>query len=160
MLERIYRNKHLEQFCGVGICNNKLEDNQGILFRTATLLGNVDFLFTLGNRYKYPRSDTVRSFKQLPCWHFEDIRDLEQHLPNACNMVAVDIHPKSQMLNIFNHPRRAIYLFGAEDNGIPKEWISRCRYKVQIPSQTQISMNLSSAGSILLWDRFLKMENK
>lgn len=144
----------MENYCGIVVLHPKLEGNVGTLFRTAVSLGNVDFIGTIGARYVINHSDTVSSPKVLPCWHFKDFDDFYNHIPMNCHLVGVELHKKSTKLEKFEHPKRAIYLFGSEDNGISNEILTKCRKKIKLPSETGISMNLSASGSIVMWDRY------
>jgi len=56
----------------------------------------------------------------------------------------------------YTDPLRATYLLGAEDHGIPPVVMDRCHHIVQIPSVRSWSMNVSVAGSIVMYDRFAK----
>ena len=56
-------------------------------------------------------------------------------------------------LETFEHPRRCVYLLGAEDNGLSKAAIAKCHHLVKFKSEK--SLNVSVAGSIVLYDRGL-----
>ena len=51
----------------------------------------------------------------------------------------------------FEHPRRCVYLLGAEDSGLSKQAIAKCHFLIKFKSQK--SLNVSVAGSIVLYDR-------
>lgn len=155
--QKVYRDKKTEKFCGLIVEHPKLEGNVGTLFRTAASLGNVNFLGTIGCRYKINHSDTVDSPKRMPTFNYEDVDDFLKHLPIHCNLVGVELTPKAVELKDFEHPPRAIYLFGAEDTGLSRKAQKYCRKIVKLPTATGLSMNLSAAGSIVLWDRYIKM---
>ena len=59
---------------------------------------------------------------------------------------------KAVLLDKFVHPRRAIYLLGAEDHGLPPR-ILKDNIVVQIPTVKPISLNVSVSGSIILSHR-------
>lgn len=153
----VYRDKETESFCGLSILGPKLEGNVSTLFRTACALDSVDFFATIGERYERRRGDTVFAAKRKPCFHFNDFDAFFNSLPNHCDLVGVELSDRSVPLQDFVHPRRAVYLLGSEDTGIPSHILNKCRYKVSIPAPLNISMNLSASGSILLWDRYTKI---
>ena len=63
-------------------------------------------------------------------------------------------------LSNFVHPTRCVYLLGAEDYGIPREYLSRCRYHLSIETMGIASLNVSTAGSIVMYDRYSKILRK
>lgn len=72
-------------------------------------------------------------------------------------MVGVELTPDAKPLEQFCHPERVIYLLGAEDNGLTKEALEYCRTSggiVILPGD--FSMNVSAAGSIVMYDRHAK----
>lgn len=155
--QKVYRNRALENFCGVAVEAPKLHGNIGVVFRTAATLGNVDFLATVGARYdKNNHWDPCDSHRILPTWHFDAFADLRQRLPLCCVLVGVELTSDSVDLATFDHPDRAVYLFGSEDTGLSQQARRSCRSIIRLPSATGTSMNLSSAASIVLWDRYLK----
>lgn len=64
----------------------------------------------------------------------------------------------SVALETFVHPERCIYLLGAEDNGIPESILTRCQNTVQLIGE--FCYNVSTAGSIVMYDRAVKMIGK
>lgn len=158
---KVYRNRALENYCGIAVEAPKLHGNIGVLFRTCATLGNVDFLATVGARYdKNLHWDPSDSHRILPTWHFEDFMTLRKNLPLCSVLVGVELDGKSENLEEFEHPDRAVYLFGSEDVGLSHQARRSCRHLVKLPSATGTSMNLSSAGSIVLWDRYTKLRRK
>jgi tRNA G18 (ribose-2'-O)-methylase SpoU len=55
----------------------------------------------------------------------------------------------------FKHPERCIYLLGAEDSGLTKEAINKCHEIIILPGT--FCLNVSVAGSIVLFDRIQKL---
>lgn len=159
---KTYRNRLMENYCGVVMEAPKLQGNIGVLFRTCNVLGNVDFLGTIGEKYnKDNHWDVSDAHRRLPVWHYKDADDFYDHLPLQCTVVGVELVKKrSEPLEDFEHPDRAIYLFGNESDGLSKSSLSRCRKVIKLPSATGTSMNVSSVGSMVLWDRYLKMKGK
>ena len=51
-------------------------------------------------------------------------------------------------------PERAVYLLGAEDHGLSRKALDKCHHFIMIPgSQLDQSLNVSVAGSIIMYDR-------
>jgi len=142
-------------YFGIGIFHNKTPQNLGTLWRSAYQLG-ADFIFTIGRRYSNQASDTVKAWKHVPLYTFLDWNDFHEHIPYSCPVVAVEMGGKD--INIFSHPERSVYLLGAEDHGIPKEFLERCPYHVSLPSIRTESYNVAVAGSLIIFDRLIKQE--
>jgi tRNA G18 (ribose-2'-O)-methylase SpoU len=70
-------------------------------------------------------------------------------------LVAVELHERAETLTTFDHPERALYLLGAENNGLPPEVMERCRRWVQIPTVRPQSLNVAVAGSIVVAHRHM-----
>jgi len=158
---KVYRNRALENFCGVAVEAPKLHGNIGVLFRTAAVVGNVDFLATVGARYdKNNHWDPSDAHRILPTWHFDHFADLRTRMPLCSVLVGVELTHDAVPLEQFEHPDRAVYLFGSEDAGLSQQARRSCRYTIKLPSATGTSINLSSAGSIVLWDRYVKTRSK
>ena len=138
------------EFFGIGIQNGKTPENLGVLWRTAQNLG-ASFIFTIGNRYANQACDTKNSVKSMPYFHYEDFDDFFKHLPKGARIVGVEITDKSETLEDFKHPRRCVYLLGAEDNGLTKKAIEKSHFLVKFSSIE--SLNVAVAGSIVLYDR-------
>lgn len=49
-----------------------------------------------------------------------------------------------------------VYLLGAEDHGIPTRVLDRCHYTISIPTIRDWSMNVATAGAIVMYDRLVK----
>lgn len=157
MIKRLrYRRPNLEKFTGLVVYNPKHSLNVGTLYRTAVTLGNVSFIGTIGYKYEEPHSDTIKACRHLPYFFYESPADFYKHIPKYTNVVAVEMHKKSVPLPDFNPPDRCIYLLGGETLGLPPEMLKRFQKKVMIPSQLDVSLNLSVAGSLVLYHDFLK----
>lgn len=142
-------------YFGIGVYHPKTEENIGTLWRTAFLYG-ADFIFTIGARYRKQPSDTPDVSKHVPLYNYTSIEDFKEHMPHNASLVCVELSDKSQSLTTTHHPERAIYLLGAEDYGIPED-ILFGNQTIQIPTVVELSMNVAVAGSIILYDRFAKV---
>lgn len=143
-------NNFTTDFFGIGILNGKTPENLGVLWRTAQNLG-ASFIFTIGKRYAHQASDTHNSVKSMPYYHYKDFNDFFNHLPKGVRIVGVEKTETAIQLEDFEHPRRCVYLLGAEDHGLTREAIDRSHFLIQFKSE--FSLNVAVAGSIVLYDR-------
>ena len=143
-------NNFTTEFFGIGIQNGKTPENLGVLWRTAQNMG-ASFIFTIGNRYANQSSDTHNAVKSLPYFHYETFEDFYKHLPKGCRIVGVEKTEKAVQLENFEHPKRCVYLLGAEDHGLSNQAIEKAHFLIQFPSEK--SLNVAVAGSIILYDR-------
>lgn len=140
-------------YYGIAVYRPKTTNNVGSLWRSAALFG-ASFLATVGHRYQRQPSDTEHAADHTPLIHYGDFDDLVSHLPYGCPIVGVELDPRAVELTHFVHPERALYLLGAEDDGLPPWVLDRCHFLVQIPTLLPRSMNVACAGSILLSHRY------
>lgn len=145
-------------YFGIGVWHPKTEVNIGTLWRSADLYG-ASFIFTVGQRYlpKHRQaSDTSKAWRNIPLLHYLTIDELVDRLPHGAPLVAVELSPRAISLPDFTHPEAAVYLLGAEDHGITPGVLNRCHKIVQIPTVKDSCLNVATAGSIVLYDRFVK----
>lgn len=140
-------------YFGIGIYHCKNETNVGTLWRSAAILG-ADFIFTIGKRYRKQSSDTMKTPRHIPLFSYDNFDDFFKHIPYDCPVVAVELADNSIPLERYHHRERCIYLLGAEDYGLPKEVLNRCKETVQLLGD--YCMNVSTAGSIVMYDRAVK----
>jgi len=146
-------------YFAIGIYHGKTEVNIGTLWRTARLY-DAAFVFTVGKRYKMQASDTPKTRQHTPLFHFDTVSDLKKHLPWGAPLIGVELDPRAVSLPAFTHPERAVYMLGAEDHGLPTAAIDECHHLVTIPSILPQSMNVSVAGSLMIYDRFIKQTSR
>ncbi|CAE8601087.1 unnamed protein product [Polarella glacialis] len=140
----------------VGIYRGKSEMNHGTLWRSAYQMGAA-FIFTVQPRHGALQAgspDTTRAWAHMPCFRFDSLHQLLESQPEACVTVAVEMG--GEPLETFRHPPRAMYILGAEDDGLPPKVIKQCNYHVSLPAIRSASMNVAACGSVLLYDRLLK----
>lgn len=140
-------------YFGIGCLNMKTTENYGTLFRTAQIL-NADYIFLIGNRFKKQPTDTMKSWRHIPTFTYKDFDDFYQHKAYGTKIVGIELIESATKLSEFTHPRQACYLLGAEDHGLSKEAIEKCDHIIYLPGER--SMNVSVAGSIVLYDRITK----
>ena len=143
-------------YCGIGIENPKTITNLGTLWRSAYCLG-ADFIFTIGDRYHYQHSDTVKAYRHIPYFRYDTIEDFLSHIPYDCQLVGVELLDIAVPLEKFSHPKRAIYLLGKEDGNLSNKAIEHCQHIVKFNSEH--CLNVASAGTVVLYDRQLKGGN-
>jgi len=141
-------------YCAIGVFRGKTEHNIGTLWRSAFILGAA-YIFTVENKYKKQSSDVVRAWSRIPLFHHKTFDDLLNNIPHDCRLVGVEIDDRAEMLHEFQHPKRAIYLLGAEDTGLPEEVKEKCHFLIKLPGNT--SLNVGVTGSIVLHDRVTKI---
>ena len=140
-------------YFGIGVECMKSEVNYGTLFRTANIYG-ASFLFLIGKRFKRQSSDTMRSERHIPLYEYLTISDFYDHRPWNCPLIGIEMCEMATPLSKFIHPAQACYLLGAEDYGLTKEAIKYCQQLIVLPGER--SLNVSVAGSIVLYDRITK----
>ena len=134
----------------IGIMNPKTSHNIGTLWRSAYQLG-ASGIFMIGARYKKQASDTYKAYRHLPLRQFSDFESFYDSIPYDCKLVGIEMG--GQVLGQFSHPKRCIYLLGAEDNGLSQEILSRCHEVVSLEAIQQPSYNVAVSGSIVMYDR-------
>ena len=144
---------HGRGFFGIGIYGLRTTANLGTLWRSAQIM-KADFLFVIGKRYQTMRTDTMKSWKHIPLFEYDTLDHFFASLPKGAKLVGIELDKRSVPLMTYTHPERAVYLLGAEDKGLPQAALTRCDEVVQIPGE--FSLNVSVAGSIVLYDRLLK----
>lgn len=142
-------------YYGIGIYETKEDTNIGTLWRSAMNFG-ADYIFTIGARYKKQRTDTTKTWRNIPLFEYKDWDDFMNHIPKDAELVFVEQTEKSVELRNFCHPKQAIYILGAEDRGVPTE-LMRGHRAVEI--DTPMCLNVAVAGSIIMFDRQNKLTN-
>ena len=142
-------------YYGIGIFHPKTEVNVGTLWRSAFSLDAL-FIFTIGKRYEKQSSDTTATWRHIPLYHYTSFEEFNNYRPYDCKLIGVEISEKSIPIKNFIHPQRCIYLLGAEDHGLPNYVLEKCQYVIEIPSR--FCLNVSTAGSIVMFDRINKGE--
>jgi len=144
-------------FFGIGIYHTKTETNIGTLWRSAYIFG-ASYIFTVGKRYKKQSSDTLKTWRKIPLYHYDLFDGFNKNRPYDCQLVGVEQDNNSKSIVTFNHPERAIYLLGAEDHGLPVDILKQCNSVIHIDTFT--CLNVAVAGSIVMYDRELKDKYK
>lgn len=138
----------------VGVYHPKHDVNVGSLWRSA-LAFNADMLVVIGGeRLRRQASDTTNAAAMLPLVAYESWEAFTASRPRDVPLVAVELVEGATELPDFVHPRRALYLLGAEDHGLPPKVLERAQHRIVIPSG---NLNVAVAGSIVMYDRAMKL---
>lgn len=138
-------------YVGIGVYDSKAETNIGTLIRTAHAMGGT-FVYTIGRRYDGQPS-AVGQDRHIPILNFESVEALVDVMPPAARLICVELDPSSRALHTFTHPDQAVYLLGAEDDGLP-DAVPEEYPVVEVPSEW--CLNVATAGSLVLYDRLVK----
>jgi tRNA G18 (ribose-2'-O)-methylase SpoU len=142
-------------YSAIGVYQGKTEHNIGTLWRSAYILG-ASYIFTVEKRYKKQSSDVIRTWSRIPLFHYDNFDELLKNIPYDCRLIGVEITDDAQELHEFQHPRRAIYLLGSENNGLPQHVLDKCHFVIRLKGNS--SLNVGVTGSIVLYDRVAKSD--
>lgn len=134
----------------IGIYQPKYEENIGTLMRSAYQLGAAG-VFTVGKRYRKQVGDVFNIAKHVPLRHYADMPELLAARPEGANLIGIE--KGGQPVSGFTHSKRAIYLLGAEDYGLPPEVAEQCDTLLTLDAIREPMYNVSIAGSIIMYDR-------
>ena len=137
-------------YFGIGVYQPKTEMNIGTLWRSAQIFG-ASFIFTIGQRYKHQSSDTLKTPRHIPLFTYKSFEEFYEMLPYNSQLIGIEQDSRSVDLANFSNPQQAVYLLGAEDNGLPPKVMGRCKSVVHI--STPMCLNVAVAGSIVLFHR-------
>lgn len=115
----------------------------------------VDAVFYTGERYDRAipfNTDTQNASLSIPLtW----VPSLPGDVDDNTKIVCVELVEGAIPLPAFQHPEKALYIFGPEDGTIEQTVIDRANSVVFMP--TIGSLNLAAAVNVLLYDRLAKM---
>jgi len=147
-----------QSYVSIGLVNPKSPTNVGGIMRAAGCY-RVDSVFFTGKRYPLAASngnaqyntDTKGASQQISLTGVESLVD-------ACHedvkIICVDLVEGAIPLPDFEHPDKAIYVFGPEDGTISQQVINKADAVVYVP--TVGCMNLAASVNVLLYDRLAK----
>jgi tRNA G18 (ribose-2'-O)-methylase SpoU len=141
-------------YSAIGVYKGKTAHNIGTLWRSAYILG-ASYIFTVEKKYKKQSSDVLQAWSRIPLFHYSTFEDLLNNIPYDCRLIGVELDESATLLSNFEHPQRAIYLLGSEDQGLPQEVLEKCHFVIKLPGYS--SLNVGVAGAIVLHDRISKM---
>ncbi|TNE67902.1 MAG: TrmH family RNA methyltransferase [Alphaproteobacteria bacterium] len=143
-------------YFAIGIDGVSKTGNIGNLVRTAHAFG-ASFVFAVrpalvahsGEPVTKPITDTSKTVGQVPFFTYASAADVP--MPEGCRMVGIEIDDDATDLPSFRHPMQAIYVLGGERHSLSDEMRARCDHMIKIP--TNFSLNVATAGAIVLYDR-------
>ncbi|KJG14157.1 23S rRNA methyltransferase [Photobacterium iliopiscarium] len=140
----------------IGLSNPKSPTNIGAVLRAAGCY-KADAVIYTGTRYDKAakfQTDTKKMAQTIPLSGVESMLD---NLPKDMKIVCVDFAEGATLLPHFQHPDKAIYIFGPEDGSISQDVADRADHVVYVP--TVGCMNLAASVNVVLYDRLAKQEN-
>jgi tRNA C32,U32 (ribose-2'-O)-methylase TrmJ len=94
-------------------------------------------------------------YRPFPLFRVIDLHDV---VPFDCVPVAIELIDGAQSLVDYEHPERAMYVFGPEDGTLGQKVLGWCRDVVYVP--TARCMNLAATVNVVLYDRLAKLERR
>lgn len=137
----------------IGLSNPKSPTNVGAVMRAAGCYQVDDVRYT-GERYDRAvkfQTDTKKVANKIPLTSIDCLLD---GLPEDMKVVCVELAEGAISLPEFQHPDKAIYVFGPEDGSITQQVADRADHVVYVP--TVGCMNLAATVNVLLYDRLAK----
>lgn len=140
----------------IGLVNPKSPENVGAVMRAAGCY-QADSVAYTGVRYARAAkfsTDTKSVTRRIALTGVESLLD---DLPADVQIVCVELAEGATPLPHFQHPKKAMYIFGPEDGSIPQDIADRADHVVYVP--TIGCMNLAASVNVLLYDRLAKSDN-
>jgi tRNA(Leu) C34 or U34 (ribose-2'-O)-methylase TrmL len=104
-------------------------------------------------KYKrLPREERMKGYKSVRFSNHQRPFDLFQDFTPVC----VEVFEQSEPLTTFEHPEKAVYVFGAEDGRVPQVLRKLCHRFVHIPAH--FCLNLSAAVNVVLAHRMMSRQ--
>jgi len=142
----------------VVLVDPKFPHNVGSAVRAASCYGLGQVWFTgdrvqlVGERrFRLPREERMRGYQDVELRHSDRPFDA---FDSTAVPVAVELRRNAESLISFEHPERAVYVFGPEDGSLDRAVLTVCHRFVVIP--TRHCTNLSAAVYTVLYDRHAK----
>jgi tRNA(Leu) C34 or U34 (ribose-2'-O)-methylase TrmL len=142
---------------GIALVDPKFPHNVGAAVRAASCYGIRQVWFSGARvqldgakRQRLPREERMRGYMEVEIRQADYFFDaFEDAVP-----VAVELRRNAESLIEFEHPERALYVFGPEDGSLDRAVLAQCHRFVVIP--TRHCTNLSAAVYTVLYDRHAK----
>ena len=87
--------------------------------------------------------------------NYDSVDDFKHHIPNGCPLVFIEQSGSSKPINDFTQPKSATYVLGAEDEGVPQQFMQD---EVTVHAETPMCLNVAVAGSLVMFHRKLQSD--
>lgn len=137
----------------IGLSNPKSPTNVGAVMRAAGCyaVDSVSYTGTRFDRAVKLNTDTKQANSSIPLIAQQHLLD---NKPEDVKVICVDLVEGAIPLPNFEHPKKALYLFGPEDGTLNQKLINQADAVVYIP--TIGCMNLAATVNVVLYDRLAK----
>lgn len=143
----------------VALINPRFPHNVGSAVRAASCFGANQVWFTgdritmaLEQKKRLPREERMKGYREVELRHHDEVFD---QFDADVVPVAVELRPNAENLHQFEHPEKALYVFGPEDGSLGSNYLRHCHRFVVIP--TRHCVNLAAAVYLTLYDRATKL---
>jgi tRNA C32,U32 (ribose-2'-O)-methylase TrmJ len=109
----------------------------------------------LKNKPRLPREERLKDYTNVD-WREACDQVITDFVELGLVPVAIEVMQSSVPLHVFEHPERALYVFGPEDGTLGGPTLSVCHHFVRIASATRTPLNLAAAVNVVLHDRYVK----
>jgi tRNA(Leu) C34 or U34 (ribose-2'-O)-methylase TrmL len=137
----------------IGLTNPKSATNVGAVMRAAGCF-SVDAVLYTGSRYDRSVKLNTDTKKISSAITLTNIDDLPAYKTNNMKIVCVELVEGATPLPAFEHPDKALYIFGPEDGTIKQTVIDQADAVIYIP--TIGCLNLAATVNVVLYDRLTK----
>lgn len=111
---------------------------------------------SLKKRSRLPREERMKDFAWVD-WRQSSSKTLVSSFSEQGYIpVCVEVDDTAEFLDEFVHPKKAVYVFGPEDGGVPKGVRTVCHRFVRIRTVSRTPLNLAAAVNVVLYDRLVK----
>lgn len=143
---------------GIVLVNTKKAYNVAACIRAASCFQVPKVCYTgkrvaedLAPGARIPREERMRGYASVEWGRDDGVLD---NLPKDVIPVAVELRSTSISLPTFQHPEKAVYVFGPEDGHLDGKMFAQCHRHVVIPARH--CLNLAAAVYVVLYDRMMK----
>lgn len=145
------------EYPAICLINPKYKANVGAIQRAASCFGAKQIWYT-GNRIalaegeRMPREERMKGYRDVTL--VQNDYPFDQFKGEGVVPVAIELLPNSECLYDFEHPEKAVYVFGPEDGSIDSVSRRHCHRFLSIPMKH--CANLAAAVYMVLYDRMFK----
>lgn len=157
-IDSLFTSYETESYPAVVLENPKFARNISMVIRIMAGFLNHANLFITSKRFydslkqdvrRLPREERMKAYHNVDLIYHTKPLNLLKGTP-----VCVELVNGAVPLPYFNHPEKAIYIFGAEDGGVSKALRVQCHHFIYIP--TNACFNLATTVGMVLYDRYSK----